>query len=129
MILLVFTSFVCGASAELVVFFAHPFSPSFWRHFGEFWGFLWFWERGTLCACVWATFVVAVLVVVRPPLGHIAAPRWVLAGAITGFLTSAIVGLLARVLGSSPFIWLGIGAFVGVALSFSLIAWPLGHGA
>jgi len=39
MIPVVLASFVVGASAEFVVFFAHPLSDSFWRHFTDFWGF------------------------------------------------------------------------------------------
>jgi len=104
-------------------FFASPFSASFWRHFGEFWGFLWFWERGTLCALVWGAFVVAALIAGRLPVGHVAAPRLILAGSLAGLFTSGIVGLLARILGSSPFIWLGFGAFLAVALNVSSISW------
>jgi hypothetical protein len=123
MLFVVFTSFVCGASAALVVFFAHPLSPLFWRHFAEFWGFLWFWERGTLCAFVWGAFAVAALFVHRPRLGHSSRSRLALASSIAGFLTSAIAGQLTRVFGSSAFVWLGLGALLGTVLNVGLISW------
>ena len=119
----VLASFVVGGSAAFVVFFAHPFSDSFWRRFGEFWGFLWFWERGTLSAIVWGAFVGAALLVHRPLVGDVAVPRLALIGSISGFLTSAIVVELAHLFGFSPATWLGLGAAIGVAINVGLFSW------
>jgi hypothetical protein len=123
MILLVCTSFMVGASGAFAVFFAHPFSDSFWSRFNEWWGFIWVWERTTLLAIVWSACVGAALVVQRPRVGHLVASRLSLIGFGTGFLTSTIVAPLSRLFHFAASTWLGLGAGLGVVINTAIFSW------
>lgn len=117
-------SFVGGASLMFAVLFARPLSEAFWQHFGDWWGFLWAWQRGTALSVVWALLVGVSLLIVRPRVGRIAMHRAIGIGLLSGALTVWMIRLLwlfSIVLSVYPVLL--VGAVLALGTQVSLLLW------